>query len=502
MINEEIIVCIDKKNSSIFGEEFNNAAMNELCWDEPLFKFGRANKGVCKGVYGDPDFTFNENGELSKAFIIDFIERFCCNHSTAKLHCVYSVLYGDSGEMQAYIWDYNNGSLNLIEKGGMIPRLKEMKCPCCEEVISCAEIDCDYEVVTCPNCGTESAYEDIKVKRNETYDLNALCAKYGIESEKEKEWDYTIINKESNEICISKYCGNGKQVVVPDTVDGMVVKEISNLCLSPMSAKLKREQKKFTEIETITVSNGISFENRIGCGYDNGYFNFSLFANCESLEKICAPSSILYSDYEIFNISLKTNPSLQIVFSDPVEENDNRLQDQLRTLANAKKGDCVRFGQRRSWIVLDCEADRVLLLSDMPVANLPLNERYHKLENWEDCGLYTWLNDFYLNTEFTNTEKSFLVGNDKPVNILSKEDVMKYFDDALIEFEYIETDWLLRPMGEIQELVHTVYSKKDVEMEGENAEMMGNSYIDEYVPSDNIFMIRPIIWVKKSADFN
>ena len=28
MINEEIIVCIDKKNSSIFGEEFNNAAKN------------------------------------------------------------------------------------------------------------------------------------------------------------------------------------------------------------------------------------------------------------------------------------------------------------------------------------------------------------------------------------------------------------------------------------------------------------------------------------------
>ena len=82
------------------------------------------------------------------------------------------------------------------------------------------------------------------------------------------------------------------------------------------------------------------------------------------------------------------------------------------TLKAAKVGDIITFGtyenEKIDWYVLEKTEDRVFVISQYFVDVQCYDEvAIHEYRVWwEDCSLRTWLNKTFLNTAFTETEKS------------------------------------------------------------------------------------------------
>ncbi|MBO6065802.1 MAG: sigma-70 family RNA polymerase sigma factor, partial [Lachnospiraceae bacterium] len=59
------------------------------------------------------------------------------------------------------------------------------------------------------------------------------------------------------------------------------------------------------------------------------------------------------------------------------------------------------------WIVLDCEGDRLLLMSRYVLDAVPFNRDYANV-TWETCTLRSWLNDEFINVAFSTEERAMI----------------------------------------------------------------------------------------------
>lgn len=122
-------------------------------------------------------------------------------------------------------------------------------------------------------------------------------------------------------------------------------------------------------------------------------------------------------------------------------------------------GFTVSFGSYNSsntWIILEKEGDKVLLISEDCIADRKYN--IDSPVTWETCALRHWLNDIYYNSAFNENEKSMIVktkvvnkdnadgGNDTDdyIFLLSIDEVNKYLD---IRQASLGRSWWLRSMG-------------------------------------------------------
>ena len=100
-----------------------------------------------------------------------------------------------------------------------------------------------------------------------------------------------------------------------------------------------------------------------------------------------------------------------------------------------------------TWVVLDVQDNRALLLTKDIIENVPYNVKYKKV-TWAECTLREYLNGEFFDTTFTDEEKTRIleVNNSNPdsewfgteggedtldkVFLLSNEEVVKYFGDS------------------------------------------------------------------------
>ena len=140
-----------------------------------------------------------------------------------------------------------------------------------------------------------------------------------------------------------------------------------------------------------------------------------------------------------------------------VDENADKETSGTVSLADAKAGDIVVFGQYEQdgdgsngsepieWEVLEVSGNRALLISRYVLDCKPYNEQAAAV-TWETCTLRTWLNGDFYNTAFNDDEKSKIPevtlsnpdndfyggiegGNDTndKVFLLSVEEILKYY---------------------------------------------------------------------------
>ena len=172
-------------------------------------------------------------------------------------------------------------------------------------------------------------------------------------------------------------------------------------------------------------------------------------------------------------------------------------------------------GEGITWIIMDKDGDKVLLLSKYGLETLPYNESDENI-TWEECSLRTWLNGEFYNDAFEKWEKDLILtstvtadknpnhmdvnpGNDTQDNIflLSVIEVEKYFGDGSTRMygtaylreklgksqkQYI--DWWTRTPGYKSNLAVNVgswgYAGMDVDWEG--------------------YGVRPAMWIDVSID--
>lgn len=104
-------------------------------------------------------------------------------------------------------------------------------------------------------------------------------------------------------------------------------------------------------------------------------------------------------------------------------------------LSRASAGDTVSFGsyeqdgdesngkEEIKWIVLEKEADRILVISESALDHQPYNTVCTDV-TWSNCSLRQWLNDEFLNAAFTEQEKAAI-----PVVDVSADENPKYNTD-------------------------------------------------------------------------
>ena len=170
------------------------------------------------------------------------------------------------------------------------------------------------------------------------------------------------------------------------------------------------------------------------------------------------------------------------------------------------------------WIILARESDRVLVISRYALDCLQYNESYTKDVTWETCSLRKWLNDVFLNTAFTESERekihSMTVSADKnpdydtdpgnnttdPVFLLSNSEVLKYSDSDITWRQCIGTaycnargafnssdnrvKWWLRSPGE---------SSYTASFAGS---INGINYIETAPIDMDSITVRPAMWIK------
>ncbi len=95
------------------------------------------------------------------------------------------------------------------------------------------------------------------------------------------------------------------------------------------------------------------------------------------------------------------------------------------------EGDLLTFGRYAGedirWIVLQKEADSLLLLSEKAIDALPYNTSYEET-TWETCSLNAWLNGTFLRDAFSAEEAAYLMDG---VFLLSKDDLLGDIQGAL-----------------------------------------------------------------------
>ena len=208
------------------------------------------------------------------------------------------------------------------------------------------------------------------------------------------------------------------------------------------------------------------------------------------------------------------------------------VQKGIVSITEAKIGDCLIFGayeqdndmangkENIEWLVLEKEADRILVISKYGLDCRRFNSSRRSV-TWDKCDLRKWLNSSFLNTAFTDQERNMISSvtvradknpeyNVKPGNstkdkvfILSLPEVDRYFgSDEMrkciptafavsqgIWTDDISTDdgrepcrWWLRSTGR--------NSMRDA-----GSDFDGSLYCFGYFVNSSTIAVRPALWI-------
>lgn len=204
-------------------------------------------------------------------------------------------------------------------------------------------------------------------------------------------------------------------------------------------------------------------------------------------------------------------------YKDSVEKAESIYDQYLTaTLKAAKVGDIITFGsyenEKIDWYVLEKTEDRVFVISQYFVDVQCYDEvAIHEYSVWwEDCTLRTWLNKTFLNTAFTETEKSriptvkigtvegYVVGYnglesygsllEERVYLLSNEEVEKYpyemiADSDPSDYHWSRSWWLRGSAGVDSEKISYAWYVED-----------GTCIVDNGKVNDPR-CVRPVLWI-------
>ena len=189
----------------------------------------------------------------------------------------------------------------------------------------------------------------------------------------------------------------------------------------------------------------------------------------------------------------KYNNNVEIYNNDDYKDADSYLQKSIFNWMLVNKGDVVKFGNYK-WYVIDKSDNSCKILCKDIIIEKPYNSEWKEI-TWENCTLRQWLNDTFYN-EFNNEEKAMIKtihninsdnnqystsgGNETDDNIyLLSIDEARKLDQSILKRS---TWWWLRSPG-IYEL-----SAADVTSDGYIGEMGRNV--------DYIGGVRPVITIK------
>lgn len=184
-------------------------------------------------------------------------------------------------------------------------------------------------------------------------------------------------------------------------------------------------------------------------------------------------------------------------------------QEKVLSLKNASVGDIITFGTYEQnnvvgdgkedieWIVLKKSGNKILIISNKMLDLQPYH--YASTEvTWADCDLRSWLNSDFLNTAFSDSEKTIIAKSEiftagvgehladcttkDKVFILSKEEAIKFFPtkasrrpsatlytkskQAEDPDKSIASEWFLRTPSEVPGAQKFVYKDGSVDYGG------------------------------------
>ncbi len=244
----------------------------------------------------------------------------------------------------------------------------------------------------------------------------------------------------------------------------------------------------------MTVINPMNKYSKALSHYDNAYNNDDDF----------------YAAYSLFKElgEYKEAPS----YKNEMDQYYKGLVKQV--LSNTSVGDVITFGhyeqdnntqngeEEIAWVVLSKENSKMFLVSYYALDAQEYNKS-SKQAFWENCSLRSWLNSNFYKTAFTDVEQSIIqlstikTNNKKTedrVFLLSKEEVLKYFDSQdsrkCKPTNYTQLDFAYNGYG------YCWWWLRDSDSESEF--IPGVSYtgeFDTYIISAKTGAVRPAMWI-------
>ena len=503
MISEEMTVIINKENKDDFEKEFNDLAMEQLCWKQPLFGFGEmSDDGLFVGEYINPDWTFDYGaGEETNELICDFVKQFCASHPDVNLRFMFITRHGSCGQISISTIDYKNKKMKMVEKGGTDPKLMEKYCEECDKEFEYADFEPQFnlmtdvvDVIRCPQCNSIMHTNLMSLYKEKKYSFNELKNLKNIYKD-----TFIIKELENDEIMIESYCGDNEAVIIPESINGKRVRGLRSMLFSPCAVKKTSEKNKRNSIKTINILGDVyivdDYELQFKCGLDEK----SIIWGCDGIKKLTAPASILYHDMGIYkDVVYSTENMKKYEMIPQIKNNRKKLIKQLAAIKNCEIGSEVEFGQRREWIKLAEKNNKSLLITKEIVCKAYFD--CYKEVRWKKSSIRKYLNSFFLNNDFTNSELSAIEETkitgcrdvfDK-VFLLSEKELNEYVIETDIIKKLDKESWFLRSKGEMDGSI-AFYICED-EDEGISFDLVHEHYRRGVVHS--VCGIRPAIWVR------
>lgn len=171
-----------------------------------------------------------------------------------------------------------------------------------------------------------------------------------------------------------------------------------------------------------------------------------------------------------------------------------------------ERGEVIQFGktvdegsESISWVVLECEDGKALLLSEEVVAYCEFHKKTNTGIEWHESDVCTWLNTEFYEEVFATEEKEKILSTkvqtkkygsnsadsvENKVFLLDTREVQEYVSDteyARVDTEESVSGWLLRDKGQNQSYI--VYVDKEGNIINSGTEMNKKQGI------------RPAIWI-------
>ena len=367
-----------------------------------------------------------------------------------------------------------------------------------------------------------------------------LISKFGLDSKKyhttrkDVTWENSTLRKWLNEEFLNATFSDSEKAMIPtvtvsadqnpsyNTNQGNATQDkIFLLSISEAKKYFANDDERKCQFTAVAKKNGMKSSLTNGCdwllrtsGYQpNTVANVSSGGYVTEIGNFVSVSSYavrpaLWVDLKAFEINSASGSTNAPVRNAQFLIEKQRLQKQCRIGNTVKFGSYLQNGSNPEsieWQVLDVEGEKALLLSKVALDCKKYHEKHEPI-TWEHCSLRKWLNENFLNTAFSDMEKTMIptvtcfgdknLIQDK-IFLLSISEVKKYLvsaDDRKCRltafgeknggYKSISGDgaWLLRSSGKDQNFVANVSVSGYLNTIGCSVDLL-------------FYSIRPAIWI-------